>query len=246
MRDDSSRLRDAFGSWLPARFGLAGPGHELRARHVSLGTFCHTSAALDKCGLRRWTGPFDWIFSTPGLATHCLQDDFATLLDPGELLSVPSDQLAAGAKRQCRHPAYEARYSLPILFNHHDPASVTSDRDRLVRAVDRFRTTLATGGDNIFYMMSEVAWPGEDIDALADQLATYRARNTLVVLTASNGADAVSWRETDATATRCRVISVEVGNGSRSLGLRFADEADNHRLAGIIQEAAGRVQRDAR
>ena len=52
---------------------------------VSLGCMCAPAKHLQRLQLRLCAGPFDWIFSTPQMVTHCLQDDFACFLRPGEL-----------------------------------------------------------------------------------------------------------------------------------------------------------------
>lgn len=48
---------------------------------LSLGSFCLTAKALAACGLRAFASPLDWTFSTPGMATHCVKDDWRAFLD---------------------------------------------------------------------------------------------------------------------------------------------------------------------
>lgn len=197
-----------------------------RVNHVACGTFCHVASSLRAAGLRRWTGPFDWIFSAPGLIGECLDDGFAGFLAPEHLRSVPPAERTHGAKRQCRHVAYEAAYGLPILFNHHDPAGSAADRQALGRAVRRMRRVLGPGHANLFYMMSEVAWPEDAIAGLAGRLGTGPARNALVVITACGGEPERSWASEPRPGAGCPVLAVDLRTRSRSNGVQFPDPED--------------------
>ncbi len=201
--------------------------------HVSLGTVCHTAGALRDCGLRRWAGPFDWLFSTPTLVTDCIRDDFATLLDPALLRSVPPEALTDGSRRQCRHPTYEARYGVPILFNHHDPAGSAADRVSLARAVARLRTALREPYRNILYVTSvDYEIPDTDVAALAEVLAPLASRNALVATTLrSDRPEGRSAREERQDIAGVPILRFDLGFGSAWRALRFADPADDAHLA---------------
>lgn len=224
-----ARLRAWLGGQAPARDAV---------NHVALGTFCHAASALRDAGLRRWTGPFDWIFSTPAMIEACLADDFAALLDPGQLESVPAESRTNGADRQCRHPAYEARYGLPILFNHHDPARLPADRRALERAVGRLRAALAGPGRNCFYMLSEYRWPEEELGALAARLDRYPSRNLLVVIAVESGPRAAA--ETGDAVGR---LDIRLSTGTRSRSVRFGDPADDELLRRTLLSVAERAGR---
>lgn len=206
--------------------------------HVALGTFCHVASALRDAGLRRWTGPFDWIFSTPAMISACLADDFAAFLDPAQLASVPPAELAHGAKRQGRHLVYEERYGLPPLFNHHDPAASASDARSFERAAGRMRAALGSGGRNLLYMMSEVRWPEGEVAELASRLGRTASRNTLAILTVEGGAaeHARDMRERDVEG--CRVLDVDIRTHSRSTGIAFSDPRDAPFLDVVLREVA--------
>lgn len=208
--------------------------------HVALGTFCHVASALRDTGLRRWTGPFDWIFSTPAMISACLADDFAAFLDPAQLASVAPAELAHGAKRQGRHPVYEARYGLPPLFNHHDPAASASDARSFERAVGRMRAALGPGGRNLLYMMSEIRWPEGEVAELAARLGRTASRNTLAILTVESGAAEHAWSAGEREIEGCRVLDVDIHTHSRSTGIAFSDPRDAPFLGAILREIAAR------
>jgi hypothetical protein len=206
------------------------------AEHVALGTFCHVAAALRESGLRRWTGPFDWIFSTPAMIAACIEEDFATFLDAGNLRSVPEAELTNGARKQCRHVLFESRYGLPAIFNHHDPAARVEDAEALRRSADRMRKALGGAGRNVLYLMSEVTWPEDEMTGLQAALGRLPSRNVLVVLTVSGGAVRQSWGITsDAEAHGCRRVDVRIETLSASTGVRFADPADGPFLESVLR-----------
>lgn len=216
------------------RAGLGG-GRVGPVNHVALGTFCHVATALRDRGLRRWTGPFDWLFSTPLMLAECLADDCATLLDPRHLRSVPAAALTGGAARQCRHPLYEERFGLPTIFNHHDPAGSRADRHAVGRAVRRLRQALDGRCTNTFYMLSERAWPDGEVAAVEAALAARRARSELVVITVEPGAPVAGWSIRPRDGSR----EIALGTRSRSLGTRFSDPADDALLSEVLDHIAG-------
>ncbi len=136
-----------------ATLGAAGDAAAPPMRHaVSLGTHCYASWLLQDMGLRRSSSPFDWLFSSPELITHCLQDDFATLLDRGH-----HEQF--GVHRQALHRFYNTGFGTqappmgePPLFFHHNPTT-DDDHARLVRGVERFRRLLDSGDETLFLMV---------------------------------------------------------------------------------------------
>jgi Putative papain-like cysteine peptidase (DUF1796) len=101
---------------------------------VSLGSFCLPGLIFRDNGLRRYSLPFDWIFSTPPMVRDCLADDFSAFLDRRYYRSVSHERKEPGAE----HELYKARYDLPTLFAHRDPTR-EADYLHLTRCVARFR-----------------------------------------------------------------------------------------------------------
>jgi hypothetical protein len=233
-----AELREAVRLRVRERFW---PGAAEAPQHIALGTFCHVAAALRETGLRGWTGPFDWIFSTPGMVADCIADDFSALLDPRHLRSVPAGQLTHGARKQCRHLLFEARYDLPPLFNHHDPAALPADLKALERSVGRMRRALHGRRQNILYMMSEVTWPDAEIARLAAQLGALPSRNTLAFITLLRDGDDQSLSMRERAGTGTRVVDVEIGVRTRSSGVRFADPADDLHLTTVLRGVSTRL-----
>ena len=114
-------------------------------RHVvSIGCSCQTAWQIANADLRRYSGPFDWIFSSPLLVQHCLDDDFAAFLDR-------PNYVQGAARTQWSPRAYVDRFSQAVMFNHHD-MDVDEDYARIVRTVERFRTLLVLPDRKLFVM----------------------------------------------------------------------------------------------
>lgn len=118
---------------------------------VSLGSFCLPGLIFRDNGLRRYSLPFDWIFSTPQMVRDCLADDFATFLDRNHYRSISQHRTEPGAE----HELYRERYDLPALFAHRDP---TLDADYLyfTRCVTRFRQILRGEDAKLFLLIGRV------------------------------------------------------------------------------------------
>jgi hypothetical protein len=125
------------------------------AHLASLGSFCLPSLLFQKNGLKSYSLPFDWIFSTPRMVRDCLADDFAELLDRSHYRSVDPPRQEPAAE----HLIYRERYGVPMLFAHRDP---TRDADYLyfVRCVTRFRRLLQSDDPKLFWVIGR---PNHDL-----------------------------------------------------------------------------------
>lgn len=109
---------------------------------VSLGSHCYTSAMLQRWQLRPWSGPFDWLFSSPGMVAHCIEDDFRLFLDRSQYEPVPLEDRKAGhAANRVHHRHYRETFGIDFIFNHHD-VHLDEDYAYLVRCVERFRAAM--------------------------------------------------------------------------------------------------------
>jgi hypothetical protein len=115
---------------------------------VSLGSVCGASQFLQDRGLRRYAGPFDWIFSSPGMVAHCVGDGFKKFLDRAEHF------VAAGHGRgTAGHRFYGAMVGHEVVFNHHDPVNQPRDYAYFVRCVERFQAVLSAANERILFLL---------------------------------------------------------------------------------------------
>ncbi|MGY2051329.1 DUF1796 family putative cysteine peptidase [Methylobacterium sp. JK268] len=213
--------------------------------HISLGSHCHMAQVLKEAGLRTWSGPFDWIFSSAAMVRDCLETDFARLLDPAEYETVPLAERPDPALTRCRHRHYRAACGVPVVFNHHDPSASPEDYRFLEAGVRRLRAALADPrAVNHLYMLS--AWPvaREDAAAICGLLSRAPSRNRLLILQVEPGAASPSQRRIDMgdDSLDFHVIHTR----SASLGLRFAEEADDALVRDLVRSAARRGGHDPR
>eukprot|EP00913_Durusdinium_trenchii_P010400 g9751.t1 len=92
--------------------------------------------------LRRYAGPFDWIYTTAQLVRHCIEDDFECFLDLEQLYRHGQ---AWGHRRYCQ------MLKRQILFPHHRPAD--RDREHFQRTVQRWRQVVASEEKKLFVFM---------------------------------------------------------------------------------------------
>ena len=100
---------------------LGNAAHEV----ISLGQNCNTAWYIKAAGLKRASYPFDWIYTTPAIITHILDDDFAQLLDRDLIIPHGMD---AG------HKVYHE-----TLFGHRNPVRSDADYAYYQRCVARWR-----------------------------------------------------------------------------------------------------------
>ena len=134
-------------------------------RHaISLGSNCYASQMLKGQKLKRYSAPFDWVFSTPAMVEHCLRDDFRTLLDRAHMEALPEQTHKPGLERS-EHAFYRDRFGVPKMFNHHD-MTLDADYGYLARCVDRLRGVLARDEPTLCLLVLE-----ERPDGLAEVLS---------------------------------------------------------------------------
>ncbi|CAK9089182.1 unnamed protein product [Durusdinium trenchii] len=125
-------------TWRSASADLStAPSHVL-----SLGSRCFVAKTLETMNLRRYAGPFDWIYTTAQLVRHCIEDDFECFLDLEQLYRHGQ---AWGHRRYCQ------MLKRQILFPHHRPAD--RDREHFQRTVQRWRQVVASEEKKLFVFM---------------------------------------------------------------------------------------------
>mmetsp|Transcript_27759 Transcript_27759/g.92266 ORF Transcript_27759/g.92266 Transcript_27759/m.92266 type:complete len:642 (+) Transcript_27759:82-2007(+) len=111
---------------------------------LPLGSNCLAATWLKQQGLRKFSLPFDWAFSSPKMISDCLADDFRTFLDTREFVAIGRRGAGSG------HSRYSA-LRLPgrwrdFVFLHHDPLRKRQDLEYLQRSVARFRNVVSSDG----------------------------------------------------------------------------------------------------
>lgn len=136
---------------------------------ISLGPNCLSSCTIKSIGLKRYSCPFDWIFSDQDMIVDCLVNDFKLYLDQTQYTTVPgATHVTAG------HKTYG-----PYTFAHHDPRR-PDHYAYFARTVDRFRLVLKdTEHTKLFFLVST---PKVNADKLAAALRQYTSNFLLLIV----------------------------------------------------------------
>lgn len=205
--------------------------------HVSLGSHCHMAQVLKRTGLRGWSSPFDWIFSSPGMVRDCLDDDFSDLLDRTHYESTPASLRPNPGECRCSHRLYAERHAIPFVFNHHDPATSEDDYRFLQDGVRRLRAALSRAeADNRFYLLTELPTPDETVPALARSLVAWGGSNRLAFLQVAP--ESASRRVETMPVENPNLTWLRLETRTRSIGLRFSDPADDAMLDELVHSLA--------
>lgn len=232
MTQPGAGLLQAFGR-LRRRIGGGDTREPGAYNHVSLGCHCQMAHLLKARHLRHWSGPFDWIFTMPGMVRDCLADDFAALTDRAQLETIPLAERRGADIWHGRHRLYRERHGLECIFNHHDPAANDADYAFLTEGVRRLRRALDTPDTrNRHWMMTHLHTPPEVVDEVCDLLAARASRNHLTFIQIVPASPAARLVEASAPRTDLRWLTVETV--SQPVGLRFTDPADEAFVAATL------------
>ena len=228
MRSQEFRRRVQLDTADAVIAGVPNPEESRYAETISFGTHCVTGKLLQRDGLKKFSTPFDWIFSTAPMIEHCLEDDFATLLDPAQ-------HVGSQDHAYQEHRFYREAYGIQKLFNHRNP-NVEANLAYYTRAVERFRR-LARGGDPFLCVMVTEAWKTSVADALslAAALAKHAPAASLVcirVYTHEPDSKEFGYRQVASTLT-CGVYDFRAAG---DIGpLNFSEEIDTIALLMLIR-----------
>ncbi len=135
---------------MPAMAGRPAPLHCIPAGCAPAAAF-----ALRHAGLRRWSGPFDWMTIPAAAVRDAIGDDFITLLHAPSMQPIPPELRPPGSPGfLCRHARLSERYG-ETVFHRQDPSGAEGYAS-LERAVIRLREALrGLHGKMLFQITSE-------------------------------------------------------------------------------------------
>ena len=142
------------GSTLPQAALAAAQAAGAPCPVISLGTSCIVSCTLRSMGIDQNPMPFDWLGSTPGMVRHCIETDFAMLLDKTQYRSLTGNPGFRQPHEGCVHEFYAREFGIQRVFNHNDPTRA-ADYRYTETCVDRFRDLLASDDRKIFIQIRE-------------------------------------------------------------------------------------------
>lgn len=120
---------------------------------VSIGSHCITSGTLKKLGLKKWSGPFDWIFCSPKMVSHCIEDRFKIFLEKKYFEYVPDDAREHKDANFCDHRFYLDKFGIKFMFNHYDITQI-ENYEYYSRCIKRFMQNLESPQKTLFVNIS--------------------------------------------------------------------------------------------
>jgi len=205
------------------------------ARHIiSLGTHCLTSSLLRNFGLRRYSLPFDWTFSSPQAMLHCFRDNLQTFLDPAHYRTVTRKRETTDAGAD--HVFYLKKYGIIEMFAHRDP-STESDYAELLKTTDRFRRLLSSQEAKLFVMIDRPRRrPLRIFRSLSREINRMTQNSAFIYIQLRNPTMKAGVRSIRAIKKIGNHASYEFTPSSNELGIKFDDPIDNLSIIELIQQ----------
>lgn len=218
---------------------------------VPLGCRCCTASFLEKFQIRKFAGPFDWMFSCPRMVAHCLRDEFRSFLNPslyvlkdyrfdsigpeGQLLAKPRQRNLIG------HQLYSdwmCGVGHGTLFNHRDPLHEEEDYKYMSRAVQRFQRILQSRDRKLFTILNfdSELWAEQYILDLFHALLTKTSNFDLVAVNCWLNQGQVSSAAPLHMITYgdARLLQYHLSCFGNSTGKDFTDERDVYRIKTLL------------
>ena len=144
---------------------------------ASIGPNCAASWFCKRyLNVKRFSGPFDWIYSDPDVVTDCIENDFSKFLDVEEY----TDHTYHGnGPHIAGHKTYGGK-----TFEHHDPR-LRHHYEYFARCVQRFRKVLDSSAPKLFVYLDLNSAPPEDksiFERLHDMLEKRTSNFTLLLI----------------------------------------------------------------
>ncbi|KAB0643564.1 DUF1796 family putative cysteine peptidase [Burkholderia latens] len=201
---------------------------------ISLGTHCLTSSLLRSFGLRRYSLPFDWTFSSPQAMLHCLRDQLQTFLDRAHYRTVTRkrDTVDAGAD----HVFYLKKFNIGEMFAHRDP-STDSDYADLLKTTERFKRLLASQEPKLFVMIDRPRKrPFWIFRSLSREINRMTQNSAFIYIQLQNPTMKSGIRSIRNIKTIGNHAAYEFIPSSNELGIKFDDPIDNLSIIGLIHQ----------
>ena len=159
---------------------------------IPLGNRCVVAGAFKDKSLRRFSLPFDWIYSIPSMIISVLNDDFSSLLDHTQYYRVQGDRrnTAVGHRALGHHVASMSE----AVFVHHD-VMTKEGYAYLRRSVERWRRVMAAPERKLFAMavIDDGMWNLAACRDLFDALSTRTSNFCFIAVRVLQGKGKSGW-----------------------------------------------------
>lgn len=201
----------------------------------ALGQTPQCAQLLKQLGLKRVTGPFDWISVNPAALLHMLQDNFNEFLNP--MHCKPQTSGSGALLRAVEHGFYQEHYGVAQMFSFHNLNRAT-DLEQYKQAVEVMRNALNWDAPTLSVYITSDPMPVDTFNQLLEQLQSCGPQNRLLLVRVQHQAD----RDQQESGEGVGIEPMAHPNGllatlpvfSQSDGTVFADAIDNVRLARLL------------
>ncbi|MFW7266970.1 DUF1796 family putative cysteine peptidase [Gluconacetobacter sp. Hr-1-5] len=149
---------------------------------IPFGTCCLPAKTIETLGLRRFSLPMDWLFTTNPMLVHCINDDFSTFLDKKYYSFIPLHERPWGEDHSfCHHSFYRENHNANFVFNHFNPLEGPV-YETLKRRTDRLINTLSSKENKVFLNFSHDSCKKEDFIHLHNAIKEKYSNFSLVMI----------------------------------------------------------------
>ena len=130
--------------------------------YISIGSQCTTSTLFDKLQVKKESLPFDWMFSTPQFVYTIIK---LLLIDKKEIDDIVDNHFFVCDKRAQlqgveRHILNkDGSVLVNSKYNVCFPHDITSDRDKYIRRMERFKQILLDKNNYLYFVYVSVSSP---------------------------------------------------------------------------------------
>ncbi len=243
--DGLADLLEQVGAGLPERGVMTqaaeSPATSITQPVIPLGTACIVACILRGMGLDQPPLPFDWLATTPAMIRHCLETDFAVLLDRTQYRSLTGLGGPAEPEDGCAHEFYAREHGIGRVFNHNDPTR-EADYRYTQACIDRLRDILAADGPKLFVQMRE-AGPNtrQDFDTTSALIGKLTRNGSLVQIAVSQPDRRQALPLLNVVSERGASVLYRLHPLSPLGGEAFANAADTELVVRLIAAHANRA-----
>lgn len=229
------------------------------AHTLSFGSRCVIARVMQDLQIRRYAGPFDWVYSSAEMVRDCMANAFDTFLNTAQIQGGSSS--CSSSSDGVGHSKYGPMLKRGLVFPHHRPDTKDHDRILFERMAQRFRLVTSSARRKLFVLgypvcskeaasgVRQAPGGGSSLVEVRKLFANLQERGIrnfelLVVYIMQAGASDASHvpdvREVlDLGSGGERLLAFELHCLGKCSGLNFKDDADEQALRSLLRGRTG-------
>jgi len=203
---------------------------------ISLGSLCHTAMTLKRVKLKHFSTPFDWIFSSPEVVTHMLNNNFQIFLDQSYYQEVLKDEKLDNNANIAQHLYYLKHHHLKFMFNHHSPLT-QKGYHYFERCVSRFRQVMHNKNPKLMLIMMQRQISKNEAEQLINALNRFKTDYLLLIFSfiKKKESHTTTFKRLEIGYQHPQLFIIELPILGRTDGVVFSDPRDTYHLESLIK-----------